>query len=189
MKKNIPSEKSKTGKKKIIIIAGLTVAAILIIFFVLKLLVKTENISDSNQVENKMQKENAFPFKKQGELSFLSKENKVISTIEIEIAETEETRAQGLMYRTKLEQKQGMLFIFMFEEMQSFWMKNTFLPLDILFVNAKKEIIKIHSNTTPFQENPGYESGKPAMYVVEVNGGYCDKQKIKEGDKLIFSRF
>ena len=154
MKKNIPIQRPDTSRKKTVIIAGLTITVIIILLLVSKLFVKTEDTSNQNQADKKMQNENTFPFKKQGELSFLSKDNKLLSTIDIEIAETEESRAQGLMYRKTMEEKQGMLFIFMFEEMQSFWMKNTFLPLDLLYINAKKEIIKIHANTIPFQESP-----------------------------------
>ncbi len=134
------------------------------------------------------EKESAFAFQKQGELTFMSAEGNVISKIDIEISDTDEKRELGLMYRTALDEKQGMLFVFENETPLSFWMKNTILPLDIIFVNAKREIIKIHKYTVPFSESPSYDSGKPAMYVVEVNAGYCDKNNVKEGDKIIFSK-
>lgn len=86
-----------------------------------------------------------------------------------------------------MDDTKGMLFIFQNEEPQSFWMKNTVIPLDIMFVNSKKEIIKIHKSTTPFSEK-SLPSEKPAIYVVEVNGGFADKYGIKEGDAISFAK-
>ncbi|MBK8552795.1 MAG: DUF192 domain-containing protein [Ignavibacteria bacterium] len=90
-----------------------------------------------------------------------------------------------MMYRRSMDDNKGMLFIFETEEPQSFWMKNTVIPLDIMFVNSKKEIIKIHKNTIPFSEK-SLPSEKPATYVVEVRGGFADEYGIKEGDGINF---
>ena len=81
-----------------------------------------------------------------------------------------------------------MLFIFPHEEMQSFWMRNTFIPLDILFVNANYEIVTIHRDTETTSDQ-SYPSTEKAQYVVEVNAGYCDKYMIKEGDRIVFRMF
>ncbi len=124
-----------------------------------------------------------FDFKKEGELTFQTSEGKFISKIDIEIADDMVERAVGLMYRESLEFNQGMLFIFPTEEYQSFWMRNTMIPLDIIFVNKKMEIVTIHKNTTPFSEK-SYPSTEPSIYVVEVNAGYTDKFEIEEGDKI-----
>jgi hypothetical protein len=78
-----------------------------------------------------------------------------------------------------------MLFINSEEEMQSFWMKNTYIPLDMIFVNANKEIVTIHVNTTPLKEW-NYTSTKPALYVVEVNAGFTNRHGIGTGDKIDF---
>ena len=86
-----------------------------------------------------------------------------------------------------MKENHGMLFIFPYEAEQSFWMKNTVIALDMIFVNSKLEIVKIHHNTTPFSEQ-SYSSGKPAEYVVEVNAGYSNRMGIKEGDKIIWTR-
>lgn len=126
------------------------------------------------------------PFKKEGELEFVSKDGKTqIKKIEIELAEDNTERMQGLMYRKSMDDTQGMLFLFDKEELQGFWMKNTIIPLDIIYVNAKKEIVKIYKNTTPFSEKD-LPSEKPTLYVVEVIGGFTDKFGIKEGDKIIY---
>ena len=124
-----------------------------------------------------------FDFRHDGELTFQTPDGKFISQIEIEIADDMVERAVGLMYREEMKETQGMLFIFPAEEYQSFWMKNTVLPLDIAFVNKQNEIVTIHHNTTPFSET-SYPSTKLAIYVVEVNAGYMNKYGIKEGDKI-----
>lgn len=126
-------------------------------------------------------------FKKEGQLEFLKNEKEPVKQIEIEIAENDEERTQGLMYRKSMDDSKGMLFIFPNEEPQSFWMKNTILPLDIIYVNSKREIVKIYKNTTPFSET-SLPSGKPATYVVEVAGGYTDRYGINEGDLIRYSR-
>lgn len=127
-------------------------------------------------------------FKKEGELEFLKKDGKtLIKKINIEVADENSERMQGLMYRKSMEEENGMLFIFGNEEEQGFWMKNTIMSLDIIYVNSKKEIIKIYKNTTPFSEKD-LPSEKPALYVVEVNTGFTDKYGIREGDKINFTR-
>lgn len=136
---------------------------------------------DTPPIDTGIKKETpSIKFVKQGQVFFQDKDRKLINSIDVEIAETDETRHRGLMFRDKMEQNQGMLFIFNAEEPQGFYMKNTLIPLDIIFVNAKKEIIKIYKNTTPLSEED-LPSIKPTLYVVEVNGGYCDKNGIKEG--------
>ncbi|RPI18351.1 MAG: DUF192 domain-containing protein [Ignavibacteriae bacterium] len=120
-------------------------------------------------------------FVKQGEVYFQDKNKNLIRKVDVEIAESDETRHRGLMFRDKMNEEQGMLFIFPIEEEQGFYMKNTILPLDIIFINKNKQIIKIYKNTTPFSEKT-LPSGKPTLYVVEVNAGYTDKYNIKEGD-------
>lgn len=125
-------------------------------------------------------------FKKEGELSFLGSDGKEVKKIEIEIADNGQERIQGLMYRKSMDEAKGMLFIFQEEAQQGFWMKNTPLSLDLMYVNKDKEIVKIHKNTIPFSERD-IPSEKPAMYVVEVNAGFVDKYGIKEGDKIEFS--
>ena len=129
----------------------------------------------------------AFDFVKQGELTFNSKGKKFLSKIDIEIADDAQKQATGLMYRDRMKENQGMLFIFQKEDYQSFWMHNTQLPLDMIFVNKNLDIVTIHKNTTPFSDQT-YSSTKPAMYVIEVNAGYCDRNNIKVGDKIVLRR-
>jgi len=126
-------------------------------------------------------------FKKQGEVYFHDSTKNLIKKIDVEIAETDDARHLGLMFREGMQEDQGMLFIFPAEEPQSFYMKNTVLPLDIIFVNSKKQIVKIHKNTEPFSEK-SLLSIKPATYVIEVNAGFTDKFKIKEGGYIEWRR-
>lgn len=127
-------------------------------------------------------------FKKEGELFFIKVASNDSLNIDIEIAETEEETSQGLMYRTKLGDKQGMLFIFKEAEMKSFWMKNTYIPLDILFVDSELNIITLHADTQPFSQE-SVSSSAEAQYVVEVNAGFCAKYGVKEGDKISFKKW
>lgn len=139
--------------------------------------VDTANNKDAGKIQ----------FKKQGEVYFQDSTKKLVKEIDAEIAETEETRHLGLMFRENMQENQGMLFIFPNEEYQSFYMKNTIIPLDIIFINSKKQIVKIHKMTEPYSEK-SLPSGKPSIYVVEVNGGFTSKYNIKEGDYIDWRR-
>lgn len=131
---------------------------------------------------------NGPEFRKEGVLSFISKEKgDTISTISIEIAETDDERARGLMDRKSMADSLGMLFIFPAPEEQSFWMKNTYISLDIMYVDENMEIVSIQKYATPLSEE-SLPSFKKAQYVVEVNAGYVDKKKIKYGDKIVFKK-
>jgi len=127
-------------------------------------------------------------FVKNGELVIINKNKKdTLKKINIEIADNPEKREQGLMYRKTMNESNGMLFIFEKSEPQNFWMKNTILPLDIIFINENKEIVTIQQNTIPFSEEsiPSY---KNSMFVLEVNAGFCGKFSIKEGDLISFTK-
>ena len=143
--------------------------------------------SASKSDEGNVKSYSAINFKKQGELSFTEAGGKSISHSDIEIADDDSKRANGMMYRSKMEEDQGMLFIFPNEAYQSFWMLNTVLSLDIIFINADREIVNIHKGTTPFSKQ-SYPSTAPAQFVVEVLAGYCDRHGIKAGDKIVWRR-
>ena len=104
----------------------------------------------------------------------------------VEIADTAAKKTLGLMNRENLPQDSGMLFIVEDESKKSFWMKNTLIPLDIIFINSNLEIVKIQKNAQPCKTIAcgTYSSEKSAKYVVEINGGLSDKLEIKEGQKI-----
>lgn len=129
----------------------------------------------------------AAVFKEEGKLWFLSSKGDTITGITIEVADNEAETTQGLMYRTHMDSLQGMLFEFPTEEMKSFWMKNTVLPLDIIYADANGIIGSSQNYTTPYSET-SLPSKKPAKYVVEVNAGFWDKYNLNEGDKIVFKK-
>ncbi len=174
----------KKNNRLIQIVTGIVVLAFI------ALMMSDFFISKPNKILKPMKNskvKNTFEFKKDGELTFQTKEGSFISSIDLEFAETTKERTQGLMYRTEMKENQGMLFIFPEEQMQSFWMHNTVLPLDMIFINSNLEIVTIRKNTKPYDDS-SYPSTKPAQYVVEVNAGYADKYNIKVGDKVVFRR-
>lgn len=125
-------------------------------------------------------------FVREGELFFLKQESEdTLKHIIIEIADNDEERNQGLMYRSAMADSLGMLFIFDEEKEQSFWMKNTIMTLDIMYANAQGEILTMYKYTTPYSEAP-IPSYQKAQYVVEVAGGFTDRYNIQIGDKISF---
>ena len=100
-----------------------------------------------------------------------------------EIVQDDYHRARGLMFRENLPENQGMLFIFDDEAPRYFWMKNTTISLDIIYLNAGSRIIKIHKNTLPLSESL-YPSEEPSMYVVEVRADFTERYQINVGDSV-----
>jgi uncharacterized protein len=125
-------------------------------------------------------------FRKDGELTFKdNKHESSLAKIDIEIADEEAERMQGLMYRDSMPEMSGMLFTFTVEEPLNFWMKNTRISLDIIYISAEHKIVSIARNTKPYSLDQ-IPSNKPALYVVEVNAGFTKRHRIKEGDLVIF---
>lgn len=148
-----------------------------------------QNKNLNNKTELKF-KEYSFDnppiFRKDGELSFFDKNtNLELFHIDTEIASTDETRARGLMFRKEMDEKNGMIFLFSKDEIQSFYMHNTLISLDILYVNSKMEIVDIYKNTNTLDDT-SLPSKFPAMYVIEINAGLCDKYNIEIGDFIKF---
>ncbi|MBN8547169.1 MAG: DUF192 domain-containing protein [Ignavibacteria bacterium] len=121
------------------------------------------------------------PFTKEGSVTLSDSTGKKKIIIDAEFADTEYDRQRGLMFRKSMLETQGMLFVFPEEEMQSFWMRNTYISLDMIFIDANKKIVTIHKNTKTLSDQ-SYASTKPAKYVLEVVGGFCDRHGVVEGD-------
>jgi uncharacterized membrane protein (UPF0127 family) len=119
------------------------------------------------------------------EIRFLDDNGAIISSIMAAVVDTDEERNQGLMDVWDMPENNGMLFVFDYEAPLSFWMANTPLSLDIIFLNKDKEIVNIHTNTPPLSERQ-FESKGNAMYVIEVNAGYSLKYDIREGLRVDF---
>lgn len=116
-------------------------------------------------------------------VEFLNSAGELISEVEVAVADDDQSRSEGLMDVHDLPGNSGMLFIFDDEEPRSFWMANTPLSLDIIYINSEYEIVRIHRNTPPYS-NENIQSGEPAKYVVEVNAGYTMRHDIVEGTTI-----
>lgn len=114
------------------------------------------------------------------EVTYIDVNGNEVTTIDVAVADDDESRTQGLMDVTDLPEDAGMLFIFDENRERNFWMANTPLSLDILFVNEDYEIVRIHQNTTPYSQD-SIPSEEPAKYVVEVNAGFTLRHDITEG--------
>lgn len=102
---------------------------------------------------------------------------------QVELADTPESLRQGLMHRTSLAEDGGMLFLFAKEDHASFWMRNTLIPLDIIFIKNGGEIGHIHAMAKPLDET-AIPSTMPVIAVLELAGGQAEKRGIKAGDKV-----
>ena len=108
----------------------------------------------------------------------------------IEIAADDASRAHGLMDRTEMAADHGMLFVFDDDAMRAFWMKNTKIPLDMLFFDADRKLVSVQHDVPPCLGDPcpAYSSGAPARYVLELNAGQAGKLGVTSGDELIVHR-
>jgi uncharacterized membrane protein (UPF0127 family) len=126
-------------------------------------------------------------FKKEGELQLKKAiTDSLLTSLDIEIADDEYSTQTGLMYRSSMDNNQGMLFIFPDTNNRSFYMKNTQIPLDIIFISENKTIVSIQKNAEPMNET-SLPSEAPAKYVLEVNAGLSDTWSLEKGDIIEFS--
>lgn len=102
---------------------------------------------------------------------------------QVERADDPQERARGLMFRREMADEHGMLFDFGAEEPASFWMANTYIPLDMIFIKADGTIESIAERTTPLSQRSVTSKG-PVRYVLEINGGLSDELGIEPGDKV-----
>ncbi len=104
----------------------------------------------------------------------------------VEVAKTVEERRVGLMYRKKLLNNEGMLFIFPHEKIIQLWMKNTYIPLDVIFISKKKVIVDIKKSMEKLSETI-IKSKVKSKYALEFNAGLVNKLDVKIGDKVLFN--
>ena len=107
-------------------------------------------------------------------------------TFNVEVAKTIEERRIGLMYRKKLLDNEGMLFIFPREKIIQLWMKNTYIPLDVIFISENKVIVDIKRNMKRLSETI-VRSKVKSRYALEFNAGLINKLNIRIGDKVLFN--
>ena len=128
-----------------------------------------------------------IPFTKEGRLAVVQDGDSTV-TIAIEVADTDSARERGMMQREGFpDDRSGMFFPFDEAQPRSFWMSNTPVALDIIFVDADSQIVSIAKYTTPFA-NERYRSGEPAQYVLETPAGFADSHGLLEGDRIRWRR-
>lgn len=172
-KKN-KSEKNQKKQKKFSVKQILIVSIVVII---------AGYLIFNNFINNPKHEMEYYTFSKEGELVFSDSLGNIKTKIDIEIADDDYQRQLGLMNRKEMKENEGMLFIFPRQDWLSFWMRNTLISLDMIFVNENKQIVTIHKNTRILSDS-SYPSTKPARYVVEVIAGFTDKYNIQVGDKI-----
>ena len=148
--------------------------------------INTQSCKDNNSNSTSITKE--VKFNKEGSLQLKTAANdSIVASIDIEIAEGDYETQTGLMYRKGMEDNQGMLFLFDTETPRSFYMKNTEFSIDIIFINAKKEIVQIYDSAKPYDQS-SLPSVSPCQYVLEVNAGLTSRWGIKAGDVVEWTR-
>lgn len=135
--------------------------------------------------DKKIIEQTKISFKKEGELTIIKVADSTQIKLDIEIADTEFDTQTGLMYRESMEKNQAMLFVFEDVTERHFYMKNTKIPLDIIYIDANKTIVSFQKNAKPFDEN-SLPSNAPAKYVLEINAGLVDAWGVSVGDKIKF---
>lgn len=125
---------------------------------------------------------------RQDKLTIVSAAGGAEHTFKIEIATTEQEKALGLMYRTALGDGEGMLFPYTAERSLQMWMRNTYIPLDMLFIRADGTIARIEESAAPLSDRV-ISSGAAVMAVLEIPGGASARLGIKAGDKVRYSIF
>ncbi|MGH7778467.1 MAG: DUF192 domain-containing protein [Candidatus Binataceae bacterium] len=121
-------------------------------------------------------------------VAIVASDGKPLAEVRVEVADTVAARETGLMYRSHLDEDAGMIFVFAAPRQLHFWMKNTEIPLDMIFADASGKIVGIVANASPYDETPRGADAE-ASYVLEVNGGFAARHHVARGDKFIFSGF
>jgi uncharacterized membrane protein (UPF0127 family) len=117
------------------------------------------------------------------DLTFISPSDKKLGSFTAELAADNQERAKGLMFRRELGAQEAMLFLFPEERRLSFWMKNTLIPLDMIFISKDWRVVGIVENVPPLTDEPrGVES--LSQYVLEVSGGTCSRLGLVVGDRV-----
>ncbi len=134
----------------------------------------------------KVIKQTEVTFKKEGELTIYKSIDSTEVKLDIEIADTDFDIQTGLMYRNSMDTNQGMLFVFDDVKERFFYMKNTKIPLDIIYINDNKKIVSFQKNAKPFDES-SLPSNFPAKYVLEINAGLVDTWPLSVGDSINYT--
>lgn len=141
--------------------------------------------SCENDKKRESIKTEPISFTKEGEVYLIKTSGDTLRKIDVELAESDYEHQTGLMYRESMEENQGMLFIYDSERPRSFYMKNTYIPLDIIYYAADSSLVSIQKNAAPRDETSLPSEG-PAQYILEINGGLSDEWGLEKGDRFSF---
>ncbi len=132
---------------------------------------------------NKPKQQTEITFKKQAVLTVSDSLNHPKAQFDIEIAQDDYHRETGLMYRRTMKDNQAMLFIFDDNKPRYFWMKNTYIPLDIIYIGTDKTIVSMVKNAKVLDQT-ALPSNVPAKYVLEIKAGLADRYRLQKGDRV-----
>jgi len=163
------------------------VAIVLLLAFVGWILITVLPKGGGNKAKSKAIEEYEPKFQKEGSLWLLGSENDTLEDLEIEIAESTEEIQYGMMYRKSMDPNTGMLFLMGDDQPRSFWMKNTYVPLDIIYINSKGKVVSIQKNAEPLTTK-SLPSAAPAALVLEIAGGLSDQFGIDTATTVVWKR-
>jgi uncharacterized membrane protein (UPF0127 family) len=124
----------------------------------------------------------------QPKVAITGQDGRDLIVVNVEVAATNAKRELGLMFRRHLDEQAGMIFLFKQPQHLTFWMKNTLIPLDMIFADSDGRIVGIVENAAPLSESIDAVDGD-SQYVLEVNGGFCKRHGVIAGDRLRFIGF
>ena len=124
-------------------------------------------------------------FEKEGEAFLIKSTGDTLQKLDIEFARSAYEIETGLMYRSSMNDNQGMLFVYQNASPHSFWMKNTYIPLDIIYFAEDSTLINIQANAEPRSEE-NLPSEVPSKFVLEINGGLAERWDLEKGDQISF---
>ncbi len=145
-------------------------------------------VSCKEDAKNKEIHTAEISFTKEADLYILNSEKDTLKHLEIELAEDAYEQQTGLMHRPSMKENRGMLFVYPDERPRpNFYMKNTAIDLDLIYINANHKIVDFNKNAQAFKEN-SLPSEAPAKYVLEVNADSAEKWKLSLGDSIILKK-
>ena len=152
-----------------------------ILVFILALILSS--CENDHEKANKTIETEPITFTKEGEVYLIKSSGDTIKKLDAEFAESDYEKETGLMYRESMEDDECMLFIYDQARVRNFYMKNTYISLDILYFAADSTLVSVQKNAKPRDETSLPSEG-PAQFVVEINGGLADQWGITKGDKF-----
>ena len=170
----------KISKKRLVKLSIISLMLFaLIIIYIVYINFKQQTVVDNIQTVENIQ-----------QVCFKQANMPINKCFSVEIAQTAAEREKGLMFREELNNEKGMLFIFPQSEKYGFWMKNTLIPLDIIWIDENKTIVDIKENAMPckVKKCEVYYPDKEALYVLEINAGLAKEKNLSVGDKVDFVR-